>query len=152
MSQKETPEQALLEANRRFYQAMAALDLEMMNEVWLHEDWVQCVHPGWSLLIGWDEVRASWARIFANTQRMRVEISAVWVRIEGDVAWVACTERVTSTFERGFDQGLVQATNIFVQRPVPQEATAGGRTPTQRWQMVAHHASPLPVTQPPTLQ
>ena len=142
--QTENPEQAVLEANRRFYQAFAALDIERMDEVWLHEDWVECVKPGWDLLLGWDEVRESWARIFASTQRMQVEISSVWVRVEGEVAWVACTEQVTSTFERGFDQALVQATNIFVRRPISANAF--------RWHMVAHHASPLPAAQPPTLQ
>ena len=148
--QLENPEQAVREANRRFYQAFAALDLEQMDEVWLHEDWVECVHPGWDLLLGWEEVRESWARIFSNTQRMKVNISSVWVRVEGEVAWLACTEHVTTTFEHGFDQALVQATNIFVQRNAAPGAP--GRASSPQWHMVAHHASPLPVAQPPTLQ
>ena len=146
----ETSEQAVREANRRFYQAFAALSLEQMDEVWLHEDWVECVHPGWDLLLGWEEVRESWARIFTSTQRMKIEITSVWVRVEGSVAWVACTEQVTSSFERGFDQGLVQATNLFVLRDPPADAPPGQARPA--WKMVAHHASPLPVGQPPTLQ
>lgn len=158
----ESPEQAVREANRHFYQAFAALDLERMDEVWLHEDWVECVHPGWDLLLGWEEVRESWARIFSSTQRMKVEISSVWVRVEGDVAWVACTEHVTSTFERGFDQALVQATNIFVRRPVAGNVSSGAekgrhsaavrQAASYCWHMVAHHASPLPAAQAPTLQ
>ena len=150
----DNPERAVLAANLRFYQAFQALDIEQMDDVWLHEDWVECVHPGWDLLLGWDEVRESWARIFAGTQRMKVDLSSVWVRVEGDVAWVACTEHVTSTFERGFDQALVQATNIFVRRPAPAETSseAGGEGSGSRWQMVAHHASPLPSSQTPTLQ
>src|SRR5712691_11632654 len=140
--QLDSPEEAVRDTNRRFYQAFAALDMEQMDAVWLQEDWVECVHPGWDLMLGWEEVRESWARIFASTQRMKVEISSVWVRVEGDVAWVACTEHVTSTFERGFDQALVQATNIFVRRPAPAEASSevGGASSASRWQMVAHHA------------
>jgi len=149
LPQRESSEQAVREANRRFYEAFAALDLEQMDQVWLHEDWVECVHPGWDLLLGWEEVRESWARIFASTRRLKVELSSVWVRVEGDVAWVACTEHVTSTFEQGFDQALVQATNIFVRR---ERATAGKAASSPCWQMVAHHASPLPATQTPTLQ
>jgi ketosteroid isomerase-like protein len=142
--QSENPEQAVREATRRFYRALATLDIGPMDQVWPHEDWVQCVHPGGDLMLGWEEVRESWARIFASTQRMQVEISSVWVRVEGDVAWVACTEHITSTFERGFDESLVQATNIFVRRPT--EANGW------HWQMVAHHASPLPAEPAPTLQ
>lgn len=139
----ETLEQEVLEANRLFYRAFAALDLEQMGQIWLHEDWVECVHPGWGLLYGWEEVRESWTRIFTNTERMKVEVSSVLVRVEGEVAWVVCTEHVTSTFEKGFDQAMVQATNIFVRRASP----AGSR-----WHMVAHHASPLPPDHAPTLQ
>ncbi len=146
----ESPEQAVREANRRFYQAFAALSLEQMGDVWAHEDWVECVHPGWDLLLGWEEVRESWARIFTSTKRMKIEITSVWVRVEGTVAWVACTEQVTSSFEQGFDQALVQATNIFVLRPAAAAASPGQPRPV--WKMVAHHASPLPVGQSPTLQ
>ncbi len=143
----ESPEQAVREANRHFYRAFAALDIQQMDQAWLHEDWVQCVHPGWDLLLGWEEVQESWIRIFQNTRRMKIEISSVWVRVEGDVAWAACTEQVTSTFERGFDQAMIQATNIFVRRDVP----AGGKSES-RWLMVAHHASPLSSSETPTLQ
>jgi ketosteroid isomerase-like protein len=123
-------EQAVCEVNRRFYEALAALDVEQMDAVWLQEDWVECVHPGRELLTGWLEVRKSWEGIFANTRRMQVEVSSVLVRIEGTVAWIACTERVTSLFESGFDEALVQATNVFLLRDGV-------------WKMVAHHASPL---------
>ncbi len=157
--QADSLEQVVREANGRFYQAFVALDLEKMDRVWLHEDWVECVHPGWDLLLGWEEVRESWARIFASTQRIHVEISSVWVRVEGDVAWVACTEHVTSTFERGFDQALVQATNIFVRRPAlppseEEETTTAPRAarPRSCWHMVAHHASPLPSPRAERLQ
>ena len=142
-------EQAVRDANRRFYQALASLDLATMDAVWVHEDWVECVHPGGDLLLGWEEVREGWARIFASTQRMKVDVTSVWVRVQGDVAWVACTEHVTSTFERDFDQALVQATNIFVLRP--ESGPAGAGSPP-RWQMVAHHASPLVASHAPTLQ
>jgi ketosteroid isomerase-like protein len=153
VQQPENSEQAVREANQRFYQAFAALDLDQMDRIWLHEDWVECVHPGWDLLLGWEEVRESWARIFASTQRMKVSVSSVWVRVEGEVAWVACTEHVTSTFDQGFDQVLVQATNIFVRRLVPAERSeVAGTGGHWRWQMVAHHASPLPTAVTPTLQ
>ncbi len=150
--QPESPEQAVREANQRFYQAFANLDLGQMSDVWLHDDSVECVHPGWDLLLGWDEVRESWARIFSNTRRIKIEIRSVWVRVEGDVAWVACTEQITSSFENSFDQALLQATNIFVRRDAsadaprepPEDAPDSvPPRPAREWRLVAHHASPL---------
>ncbi len=44
---------------------------------------VECVQPGWDLLLGWEEVRERWARIFKNTKRVRVALSGIWVRVEG---------------------------------------------------------------------
>jgi ketosteroid isomerase-like protein len=129
----------VLAANQAFYAAFGALSLEQMSAIWLHEDWVHCVHPGWQLLQGWEEVRESWARIFSGTQRVKLEIGGVSAHLEGEVAWVTCTEQVLSSFESGFDQVQVQATNLFVLR--------GGS-----WRLAAHHASPLPPAAEPTLQ
>ncbi len=129
--QKQTPEDAVRAANNRFYAAFESLDLAEMEAVWAHDEEVQCVHPGWELLLGWDEVRERWARLFANARRVRIALSSVWVRIEGNVGWVACTEHVTTAFADGFDDAMVQATNIFVRGD-------------EGWLLAAHHASPLP--------
>jgi ketosteroid isomerase-like protein len=134
-----TSEEAVRNANQRFYAAFESLDLAEMEAVWAHDDAVQCVHPGWELLLGWDEVRDRWARLFANTKRVRVGLSCVWVRVEGDVGWVACTARVTTAFSDGFDEAIVQVTNIFVRRE-------------NQWLLVAHHASPLPDSSRTTVQ
>ena len=132
--EKQTPEEAVSAANQRFYAAFESLDLAGMEAVWAHDERVECVQPGWDLLLGWEEVRERWARIFKNTKRVRVALSGIWVRVEGKVGWVACTARVTTAFADGFDEATVQATNIFVEHE-------------GQWLLVAHHASPLP-TQP----
>ena len=137
--QKQTPEQALRAANQDFYLAFESLDIEEMARVWAHDDDVQCVHPGWDLLIGWEEIRERWALIFANAKRVKIALSSVWVRIEENAGWVACTEHVTTAFADGFDEATVQATNIFILRD-------------GRWLLVAHHASPLPTSGSSTVQ
>jgi ketosteroid isomerase-like protein len=137
--QKQTPEEEIRAANQRFYAAFESLDIAEMEAIWAHDDAVQCVQPGWELLLGWDEVRGSWSRIFANSKRVRIALSSIWVRIEGQVGWVACTEHVTTAFADGFDEATVQATNIFVR------SEAG-------WLLVAHHASPLPAPVRSTVQ
>jgi len=134
-----SPEDAVREANHRFYAAFESLDIAQMEALWSHDDTVECVHPGWDLLLGWDEVRERWERIFANTKRVRVALSCEWVRIEGDVGWVACTARVTSAFAEDFDEAVVQATNVFVRRD-------------SQWLLVVHHASPVPTSSDTTVQ
>jgi hypothetical protein len=89
--------------------------------------------------MGWEEVRDSWARIFANTKRIKLALSSVLARVEGEVAWIACTEHVTSLFSTGFDEVLVQATNIFGLRE-------------GQWVLVARHSSPLPPEKEQTVQ
>ena len=138
-TQQQSPEQALLAANQRFYLAFESLDIEEMTRVWAHDDDVQCVHPGWDLLLGWEEVGDRWARIFASAKRVRIALSSVWTRVEGNVGWVACTEHVTTAFADGFDEALAQATNIFVLR-------------NGQWLLVARHASPLPPPSTATVQ
>lgn len=133
-----TEEEKVLAANQRFYEALQGLDLEAMDRVWLHEDWVKCVHPGWELLEGWDEVRQSWERIFENTRFMRVVVSEVSVRIESRLALVTCLENITSAFESGFEQVTVQATSLFVLSGV-------------EWLMVHHHSSAVPQQTPTTV-
>jgi len=137
--QQQTPEEEVRAANQRFYAAFESLDIAEMEAVWAHDDAVECVQPGWELLLGWDEVRGSWARIFANYKRVRIALGCIWVRIEGRVAWVACTEHITTAFADGFDEANVQATNIFVRGE-------------NGWLLVAHHASPLPAPAHPTVQ
>ena len=137
--EKRTPEEAVRAANQRFYAAFESLNMAEMEAVWAHDEGVQMVQPGWDLLLGWDDVRERWTRIFSNLKRVRVAVSGVWVRVEGDIGWVACTARVTTAFAEGFDEATVQATNIFVRRE-------------GQWLLAAHHASPLPAQPPSTVQ
>ena len=123
------------EANTAFYRALESGMLERMDEVWAHEDWVRCVHPGWDLLTGWVRVRDSWEMIFESGQKLRATPSDVWVHIDKDFAWVTCTENITVFNESSFDSALAAATNLFVLRE-------------GRWLMVHHHASPIPIVVP----
>jgi ketosteroid isomerase-like protein len=129
--QLETDEEEVLAANRLFYEALRALDPEQMDAVWLHEDWVKCLHPGWELLLGWEEVQRSWVEIFRSTTRMLVSISRPLVHVAGDTAWVSCLQNVITTYKEGFSSAQVEATNIFVRH-------------LGRWLMVHHHTTPLP--------
>jgi ketosteroid isomerase-like protein len=118
----------IVEANARFYRAFEALDLAEMDTVWAHGEHVRCVHPGWPLLSGWDAVRASWERIFANTAEMRFTVSAVHAVVGDDLAWVTCTENILSEVAGRVSVTAILATNLF-------ERGVDG------WRLVHHHAS-----------
>lgn len=125
--------EAVEQANERFYRALEKADLDAMADVWLHAEWVKCVHPGWDLLIGWERVRASWAAIFGGGTGMRVAAEEVAVRVEGDFALVSCYEQLAVFLDRTSAPTAVRttATNLF-QRVADE------------WRMIHHHASPVP--------
>jgi ketosteroid isomerase-like protein len=119
-------------SNAAFYRALETGLIELMDDVWAHEDWVRCVHPGWDLITGWHRVRESWKSIFDGGQRMKVMASEVVIEHQGDFAWVTCTENVTVFSGSNFDSAQAIATNLFVRRD-------------DGWRMVHHHASPIPM-------
>lgn len=115
-------------ANARFYRAFESLDLDEMEAVWAKGEHVKCIHPGWALLGGWDAVRASWEAIFKNTAEIRFSLTDVAVHVDGNLAWVTCTENILSQVRGNISVTSVLATNLF-------ERTGG------RWLMIHHHAS-----------
>jgi ketosteroid isomerase-like protein len=116
------------EANRAFYRAFARGDFEAMEAVWSHSAHVRCVHPGWTILEGWERVRESWARILAGPDgHLDISIDEVQVRAGEEVAWVACIERLAS----GAIVTNVIATNVFE------------RDESGLWLLVHHHGSPI---------
>ena len=126
-----TPDQDLtqvLEVNTNFYRAFESLDIQRMAVVWARADHVRCVHPGWSLLSGWEAVKASWELIFSNTKEIRFTLTDVRVQIRGTTAWVVLTENLLSQVQQDVTATSILATNIY-------EKTNG------IWQMVHHHAS-----------
>ena len=116
------------EANARFYRAFESLDMAEMDQVWSHADHVRCVHPGWCLLAGWEAVRQSWEAIFTGSGEMRFSISDVSAHVDGELAWVTCTENILSHTRDQIAVTVLLATNVFERR--------GGD-----WLMVHHHAS-----------
>ena len=130
-------EKELQRLNLLFYRCLETLDMACMEGLWLQEDWVRCIHPGWDVLVGWEAVRESWEQIFASTNWIRVTPTAVDIHILGRTAIVACSENITTTSDGDLGMAVAQATNVFLRTH-------------QGWKMVIHHASPAPVviTQP----
>ena len=126
--------EAVVEANRKFYRAFESLDLEQMEQVWLKDRQIVCIHPGWRKLVGWGPVMESWERIFDGVFEMSFELGEVDVIMTGDLAVVVVEENLT---QRGYDGTMktqVLTTNTFERLG-------------NQWFMVMHHGSP--VLEPP---
>ena len=121
----------VLAANQRFYAALEALDLDLMSEIWLHEDWVKCIHPGWGPIDGWLSVRESWEQIFRNAQEIRIFLDHAVARVEGRIGWVSCVENIYDRSVNELETAQALSTNIFF-------FTDG------RWRLTHHHSSLLP--------
>lgn len=126
-----TPIQAqVLMANRAFYDAFEALDMQAMDDCWEHSDRVACVHPGGPWLAGWEEVRAGWDAVLTHTRYIEFEVRDARVHVADPVAWVTCLEVVSSAGPSGRAVTELTATNAFVLGP-------------SGWLLVLHHAAPL---------
>jgi len=117
-------EAAVRAANRTFYDAFEARDLDAMSDVWEHADRVSCTHPGWRTLHGWGAVSGSWFALFGGPSPLQFILTNEVVEVAGDAAWVTVDENLISA-DGG---GTVAAVNLFVR--------AG-----ERWRLVAHHGS-----------
>src|SRR6185312_7096303 len=62
----DTATEAVLAANDSFYRAFNQRDLEAMDMLWSHSSEITCIHPGWNLLSGREDVMESWEAIMSN--------------------------------------------------------------------------------------
>ena len=118
-------------ANQDFYHAFESLDIARMDRIWANQDAVTCIHPGWTLRVGWPAVRDSWVLIFNNTFSMKFDLAEIHVQGAGDLAWVICTEQLM--VQQSSDEGLhsrVLATNLFERMH-------------EEWKLIHHHGSPV---------
>ena len=120
--------------NERFYEAICNANLSLMEELWAKTDEAKCVHPGWPIIFGWEKIRESWQTIFRTGGLADIEISNVYIDINGSSAWLNCTERLSYVIDDQVIITMAQTTNIF-------------ELNEEKWHMVLHHASPMPIPQ-----
>ena len=118
------------EAQNLFYKAIERADLAQMMAVWAEEEDIVCIHPGGARHQGIDAVRQSWRQIFARGPELKFKLLAERT-VPGRMLSVhSVVERITNT-RSAFAATFVIATNIFV-------------LSRHGWQMLVHHASPMP--------
>jgi ketosteroid isomerase-like protein len=117
------PDEAdVLAANQAFYAAFNAKDFDAMNALWAQSAAVACVHPGWNVLSGREQVMDSWRAILGNQSQPRVQTGGERAYLLGDVAYVICRELLEGS--------PLAATNVFVR----EDGT---------WRLAHHHSSPV---------
>lgn len=112
----------VLETNEAFYRAFDARDATGMESLWAERHPVACIHPGWDVLEGREEVVESWRRIFRSGGAPHVSPARAEAHVIGDVALVTCHEVLES--------GRLAATNVFVLED-------------GAWRVIHHQATPI---------
>lgn len=128
----------LLLANERFYDAFASLSFEKMRKIWQPAQYVKCLHPGWHILSGIDDVMESWRLIFRSTSAMQFELEAVEAVVLGRVGIVTLREHLLATNHATETpaRAVLAATNVF-------EFSDDG------WKMILHQAGPTDSSESP---
>lgn len=122
--------QAVLAANQAFYRAFEKKDIEAMGAVWSKGTGSLCIHPGRSVLRGWETIRTSWEQIFRNTNYIEIDIDLVAIEVSGNIAYVILAENLLQVVGGRRVQAQSMATNIFERLG-------------QGWYIVHHHGSPI---------
>jgi ketosteroid isomerase-like protein len=127
--------------NTQFYRAFEKLSIEMMDNLWKHDENVICIHPGWDLFTGWLAIRESWITIFENTEMIKFTITNTKIRTFDKVAVVVCLENIeTTSADRRLIKIGVIATNIFERNEQ-----------LNQWLLIHHHGSPVTNYIPPNI-
>ena len=121
---------AILALNERFYVAFRELDFEAIAACWAQTEADFCVHPGWEMLRGWEEVRESWRAIVAGAAYMRIHPSEEVVVVHGDMGHVTCVEEIYTIAGGVTTHARVASTTLFIRTPLG-------------WRIEGHHGSPI---------
>lgn len=115
--------------NQAFFDAYRERDIEGMEAVWLGSPHARCVHPSWELVVGWTDIRESWAELFRSLQHADLQVEDLHIEVAGRVAWSNQLVYATLHTEDGEVISAASiATNLF-------EISEG------EWRLVLHHAS-----------
>lgn len=131
-----TTHKEVARANNAFYGAFRARDPEAMARAWMDLPSVRCIHPGGEILVGSEQVQASWAAILTQGEALHIEVTDLEVDLLGDAGWVTCVERLHPLREPDGPAAEVATTNLFL-------------CGEEGWRMVLHHASPMRRRQDP---
>ena len=120
----------VLASNQAFYDAFGDRDLKVMTSLWWQGSTSLCIHPGGGVILGWEEIKASWDAIFRNTDALEIDVEIVKVEVDRSLAYVVVREIVLQASSGRRMKAQSIATNVFQKM-------------AQKWYIVQHHGSPI---------
>ena len=120
----------VLASNQAFYDAFGDRDLKVMTSLWWQGSTSLCIHPGGGVILGWEEIKASWDAIFRNTDALEIDVEIVKVEVDRSLAYVVVREIVLQASSGRRMKAQSIATNVFQKM-------------AQKWYLVQHHGSPI---------
>lgn len=109
MLNQNTPE----DVNNSFYKAFQGRSIQSMDKIWSHNENTVCIHSGRELVIGWTAIRASWIKIFEDTESLEIKIDILRSTQCRKVAVEICLEHVMATMHGKQNVFDSLATNVF---------------------------------------
>ncbi|MGH9077445.1 MAG: nuclear transport factor 2 family protein [Acidimicrobiales bacterium] len=119
-------DQAVISANREYYDAFEGRDLDAMSALWERSARAVCTHPGWSTLRGWGPIASSYFSLFQQPEHLQFVLTEERAVLSGDTAWISVDENLLGQVQGGV---TIATLNIFV------------RQDSGEWRMVCHHGS-----------
>ncbi len=120
----------VLASNQAFYDAFGDRDLKVMTSLWWQGSTSLCIHPGGGVILGWEEIKASWDAIFRNTDALEIDVEIVKAEVDNSLAYVVVREIVLQASSGRRMKAQSIATNVFQKM-------------AQKWYLVQHHGSPI---------
>ncbi len=130
-------EDEVRQASDQYYAALNHLlngDAGLMTEVWSHSSDVTVMHPVVGLVVGWEQVRASWEQFAQLCSGGQVTLRDPLLRVSGDLAYEVGTESVQVTVAGETISFRPRVTHIY-------HREAGG------WKIVHQHTDVEPAMQ-----
>ena len=121
-------------ANRAYYAALSARDLEAMAKVWEQSGEAINIAPPIrpAAHVGWEAIRKNYEQFWVTLVHLRVAMNAPLIVARGEIAWVYGIERTHRVARDGTESaGENHGASVFVKNQ-------------GRWLMVFHQAAPNP--------
>ena len=122
----------IIKVNELFYKALGTRDLKLMKTLWIPDERAGCIHPGWTILRSWENIYQSWENIFDPEDQVDINLSKINININNNHAWLTCVQEMIYIKRDPSMFNISQSTNIFEKIG-------------DKWLMVLHHASPIPI-------